>query len=104
MLDKKDQVEDKKIAEHVTYVHQNLKPPLLLNKDGDVDSYFSKEFLRWFISVSRKVKPYIPKEITPYISNLYVTMRKNDTRNTTEESYATPRTLLAILRLSQALV
>ena len=49
----------------------------------------------------KRYEPIVPESLSDYISNIYVGMRADDSYART--SYSTPRTLLAILRLSQAI-
>ena len=48
-------------------------------------------------------EPTIPKELTDYMTGAYVEMRK-EARGNKDTTFTSPRTLLAILRLSTALV
>jgi DNA replicative helicase MCM subunit Mcm2 (Cdc46/Mcm family) len=58
---------------------------------------------RAYICQARRFHPYIPKELADYIVTAYANLRKEEGRDG-EFSYTTARTLLAILRLSTALV
>jgi hypothetical protein len=60
--------------------------------------------LQSYISYSRKFKPYIPIKLTDYISGQYAELRAEE-KEAGENStgYSTARTLLSILRLSEAI-
>jgi DNA replication licensing factor MCM7 len=106
ILDKADQDKDAALAQHVTHVHiHNAHPPLSNSAEP-----FSAEFLRAYIARAREKKPYVPKELTDYIVQNYVTLRKDgetETENSfgfanNRQRFCTARMLLSILRLSQA--
>ena len=89
-----------RLAQHVTYLHQhNMQPP------GGA-SPFSLRFLRKYLLRCKRVQPDVPQELTERIVAAYVEMRR-DARNQERRhltTFVSPRTLLAILRLSTALV
>ena len=60
-------------------------------------------FCRRYIALCKKKNPIIPESLTDYITGAYIEMRK-DARNNKDTTFTSPRTLLAILRLSTALV
>eukprot|EP01069_Polyplicarium_translucidae_P008196 Polyplicarium_translucidae@DN3197_c0_g1_i1.p1 len=103
LLDRADRERDSLLAKHVLYVHQNLKPPsMTTDSRPPVDA----KVIRLFISRAKQYKPLVPKELTTEIVEHYVTMRSAERLEEAEseaKSYTSPRTLLAILRLSQAL-
>ena len=51
----------------------------------------------------KQKQPTIPAELTDYLTGAYVEMRK-EARNNKDTTFTSARTLLAILRLSTALV
>lgn len=91
---------DMALAKHVTYVHQKgMAPPL------DFDP-ISPKVLRAYIAQAKQVDPYVPPELTAHIVSSYVDMRQDDlaaSRATGGRGSLTPRQLLSILRLAQAL-
>ena len=96
LLDTKTHDED--LAKYVTQVHQIGKAPNLNFEP------LSSEFIRAYISDAKKVEPVIPKELHNFIVQRYVEERRKQYDITKEGyQYITPRTLLAILRLSQSL-
>ena len=96
LLDTKNYDED--LAKYVAQVHQIGKAPSLNFEP------LNSEFIRAYISDAKKVEPAIPKELHNFIVQRYVDERRKQYDITKEGyQYITPRTLLAILRLSQAL-
>ncbi|GAM26775.1 hypothetical protein SAMD00019534_099500 [Acytostelium subglobosum LB1] len=96
IVDRPDLEKDRLLSEHVTYVHQNSKPPELSFQPYDA------EFIRCFVSRARRHQPFVPKALTEFIVNHYVTMRKQEGETKDPFTYTTARTLLGILRLAQA--
>ena len=102
ILDKADEKSDSELARHVAFVHQrNIHPPL------DFQPY-SRSFVRSFISTVIGLEPVIPKDIHNYIVSCYVDQKKKQTAKIGDDFtklnyYITPRTLLGIIRISQAL-
>ena len=88
------------MAAHITYVHQHKTHPANSN-NRDI---FSFEFLRSYVSFAKRFNPTIATHLHQYIINKYIDKRKemNDTTKATY-TYTTPRTLLGVIRLSQAL-
>ncbi|KAH7650434.1 minichromosome maintenance mcm7p, partial [Cryptosporidium bovis] len=68
---------------------------------------FSTVFMRHFIELTQEFHPLVPEELVSEIVQHYVELRKREkieqTREDWRKTYTTPRTLLGILRLSQAL-
>jgi DNA replication licensing factor MCM7 len=96
LLDTKAHDED--LAKYVTQVHQQGKAPTTNFEP------LSSEFIRSYVAEARKNEPVIPKELHNFIVQKYVDERKKQNDITKEGyQYITPRTLLAILRLSQSL-
>ncbi|KAH8585262.1 DNA replication licensing factor MCM7 like AAA+ ATpase [Cryptosporidium sp. chipmunk genotype I] len=81
------------------------------NQDGaksdQEQRVFSTVFMRYFIEKAQTYTPLVPKELVSEIVEHYVELRKREkieqTREDWRKTYTTPRTLLGILRLSQAL-
>jgi len=120
LLDTVDNDKDKQLALHVAKVHSNYErqearldekgagddPPEA--NDADVLNLgfqpFSAHFMRGYIRKARTYEPMIDDELQKDIVDAYVAMRDDEKRGDIDsrKSYTTPRTLLAILRLSQA--
>ncbi len=113
MLDRPDTDNDEALARHVTFVHRESRHPAL-----DYEP-LSAAFVRAYISRARTFEPFFPKHLEDYISNAYVNLRQETARE--DEKFArrvdsgasgaefndrgrfcTARSLLSILRLSQA--
>lgn len=66
-----------------------------------------KEVFMEFIARAKRINPKIPQSVSDLICDWYVSMReveeKQDFYNDKRISYTTPRALLAVIRLSQAL-
>jgi len=60
-------------------------------------------FDRRYIALCKRKSPIIPESLTDYITGAYIEMRK-EARNNKDTTFTSARTLLAILRLSTALV
>lgn len=58
--------------------------------------------MRRYIDLCKKKVPTIPVELTEFLVNSYVDLRK-DSRNNGDTTFTSARNLLAILRLSTAL-
>ena len=100
MLDQPSREADEELAQHVTYVHMNNKHP---ETEGVV---FTPHEVRQYIAQARSWRPTVPKEVSEYMVGAYVRMRqqqKKDEGGKKQFTHTSPRTLLGILRLSQAL-
>ena len=99
LLDRPDDEHDFRMASHITYVHQNLAPP-----KSERETY-DNVFLRNYIAYAKRFNPTIKPELHAHLAQKYVDKRQKldkDQAKTTY-SYTTPRSLLAVIRLSQAL-
>ena len=100
LLDKPDSNADQMLAMHVGYVHKHKKHPI--NHDYET---FDPGFLRAFISYAKKFKPTINQNLHEFIVQRYVEKRKEFAQaSKAGYVYTTPRTLLALIRLAQAMV
>uniref|UniRef100_A0A7S4FAD0 DNA replication licensing factor MCM7 n=1 Tax=Chrysotila carterae TaxID=13221 RepID=A0A7S4FAD0_CHRCT len=97
ILDKPSKTHDLELARHVTYVHQFGHHP-----DLDFET-LKPEMMRAFISHVRQFEPTVPDEVAAYIVDEYVNMRQEAVADTKGFGFTSARTLLAIMRLSQAL-
>ena len=100
MLDQPSRDADEQLAQHVAYVHMNSKHP---ETEGVV---FSAHEVRQYIAQARSYRPTVPKDVSDYMVGAYVRMRqtqKRDEGGRKQFAHTSPRTLLGILRLSQAL-
>lgn len=100
ILDKPDLENDIKLAEHVAYVHMFNKHPVIECETID------EQTMRQYISIARQYKPVVTKEAMEYIVSIYIKLRQESKKNENSNkffSHTSPRTLLGILRMSQAL-
>ncbi|GMM39789.1 mini-chromosome maintenance complex protein 7 [Hanseniaspora uvarum] len=100
LLDVPSIEDDERLAQHVAYVHTHNKQPPLDFEPVDTAT------LREYIFVAKLHRPVMTKEVNDAVVEAYVKMRQESKENMdTKDSFgqATPRTLLAIVRLAQAL-
>ncbi|XBW35925.1 hypothetical protein QEN19_001497 [Hanseniaspora menglaensis] len=100
LLDIPSKEADEMLAEHVAYVHMHNKQPPLDFEPLDTAT------LREYIFVAKLHRPIMPKNVSETIVEAYIKMRQEAKENMdTRDSFGqtTPRTLLAIIRLAQAL-
>jgi DNA replication licensing factor MCM7 len=101
ITDKSDADADLRLAEHILYVHRNGHQP-------DVDfEPVEAEVMRQYISQARQFAPKLKPQLLNFITEAYVKKRAEAHEAQQKMNgnfiYTQPRTLLAILRLSQAL-
>ncbi|TXT09090.1 hypothetical protein VHUM_02564 [Vanrija humicola] len=100
ILDTPNRTDDERLAQHVTYVHMHNAPPEL-----DFEA-IEPTLMRHYIAECRKIRPIVPPAMSEYIVSSYVQMRKQQKEDEAEDknfTYVSARTLLGVLRLSQAL-
>eukprot|EP01084_Bolivina_argentea_P295086 507940_1 len=101
LVDEPNLDNDVALARHIAFVHQHLKHPQL-----DFEP-FSSDLLRAYIAEAKTYRPIIPADLTEYIIGCYVSMRSasldENGQYDSRKIVGTPRALLSILRLSQAL-
>ena len=101
LVDKPDLDNDIALARHITHVHQHNKHPRL-----DFTP-FKSDVMRAYITQARQYNPVIPKNLTQHIVACYVELRNQclDEHGNydSKKIVGTPRALLSILRISQAL-
>ena len=117
LLDKHDKAKDEALALHVTSVHKNLIAP---GREQVNHQTIDQDVMRAFITRAQQFNPTIPASLHNYIVAKYVEKRKLQQKTETKKvmgangerkvntgdhsyMYITPRTLLGIIRLSQAL-
>lgn len=108
ILDKPDSDSDAALARHVTHVHIHNAHP-----QSEGVQPFDAAFIRAYIARARAYQPFVPRELTEFIVQSYVGLRKSSDSlaaevqqsayANTRQSFCTARMLLSILRLSQAL-
>ncbi|KAJ5881987.1 DNA replication licensing factor MCM7 [Penicillium soppii] len=102
LLDTPSREGDEELANHVTYVHMHNKHP----ENEEAGVMFTPHEVRQYIAKARTYRPTVPSSVSDYMVGAYVAMRKRqkiDESKQRQFSHVTPRTLLGIVRLSQAL-
>ncbi|EEH35675.1 DNA replication licensing factor mcm7 [Paracoccidioides lutzii Pb01] len=102
MLDTPSRDADEELAKHVAYVHMHNKHP----ETDDNNVVFTPHEVRQYVAKARTYRPNIPKRVSDYMVGSYVRLRQDQKRDEASKrqfSHTSPRTLLGILRLSQAL-
>ncbi|KGO76881.1 Nucleic acid-binding, OB-fold [Penicillium italicum] len=102
LLDTPSREGDEELANHVTYVHMHNKHP----ESGDAGVLFTPHEVRQYVAKARTFRPIVPTNVSDYMVGAYVAMRKRqkiDESKKRQFSHVSPRTLLGIVRLSQAL-
>lgn len=102
ILDTPSRDADEELARHVTFVHMNNKHP----EPSGAGLIFAPDEVRQWVARARTFRPVVPKHVSDYLVGAYVRLRqqqKRDEMNRKQFAYTSPRTLLGILRLSQAL-
>lgn len=94
--DKADRDNDLRLAKHITFVHQNCKQP-----PGPSEA-LNMSVMRKYIALCKMKEPVIPEDLTEFIVDAYVELRK-EARNSKDMTFTSARNLLGILRLSTAL-
>lgn len=94
--DRADRSNDLKLAQHITYVHQHCSQPPTKTEAIDM------KLIRKYLNLCKTKEPVISEELTEYIVDSYVEMRK-EARNSHDKTFTSARNLLAILRLSTSL-
>ncbi|KAF3916520.1 hypothetical protein ABW20_dc0101636 [Dactylellina cionopaga] len=97
ILDTPARETDEQLARHVTYVHMENKHPAMNFEP------LSPHEMRAYISKARQMRPVVPKDVSEYMVSAYVRMRQAMKKDTENRRQVTPRTLLALVRFSQAL-
>lgn len=102
ILDTPSRDNDAFLAQHVTYVHMHNKHP-----DPEAGGVvFSQNEVRHYVAHARSYRPTISQSVSDYITGSYVKMRDQQGRDEKAKkhfAHTSPRTLLGIIRLSQAL-
>ena len=107
LLDEADDERDKALSMHVTYVHlHGVAPGRVEVAGGDAgqsemsNDFFSKDFLRAYVGEAKRINPRIDAHASKIIQEIYIEMRRHRSRQT---GVVTARSLLSLIRLSQAL-
>ncbi|KAF7327761.1 DNA replication licensing factor MCM7 [Mycena kentingensis (nom. inval.)] len=100
ILDKPSRDDDERLAQHVTHVH-------MYNRHPDLDDeVVPPTLMRHYIAKAREIRPIVPPEVSTYVVDSYVQLRKAGKaaeESNKSHSYTSARTLIGVLRLAQAL-
>ncbi|KAJ4457490.1 putative DNA replication licensing factor MCM7 [Paratrimastix pyriformis] len=97
---------DKRLAQHILHVHRYGDAPDVTAADGEDNPEtgpIDHELIRAYISTARMFEPHVPAALTEKIVEHYVAIRRDEETAEQPYTYTSPRSLLSILRLSQAL-
>ncbi|KAF8533734.1 MCM2/3/5 family-domain-containing protein [Trichophaea hybrida] len=100
ILDTPTRETDEELGRHVTFVHMENRHP-----DMDFEPLSPAE-MRVYIAQARQKRPTVPKEVADYVVGAYVRLRqlgKKEEGSKKQFAHTSPRTLLGVLRLAQAL-
>jgi DNA replication licensing factor MCM7 len=106
ILDKADTEKDLALSRHVLHIHKFMKNPRQTSVPIPPAAF------KKYVGACKSIEPAIPVELTSYIVEAYVTARQKDSSSlgsqsssnkSTNQAVMTPRQLLSLLRLSQAL-
>ncbi|KAK4552971.1 DNA replication licensing factor MCM7 [Recurvomyces mirabilis] len=102
ILDTPSRDADEELARHVTFVHINNKHP---EPQGGGLIFTPNEVRQW-VARARSFRPVVSKQVSDYLVGAYVRLRQQQKRDEAGKktfTHTSPRTLLGILRVSQAL-
>ncbi|PWN36263.1 putative DNA replication licensing factor [Meira miltonrushii] len=100
ILDTPSREDDERLAQHVAYVHMHSEhPPLTFQP-------LEPQLMKHYIARARQYQPNVTKAVSEYLVSAYVKLRnqtKDDEERGQAYTYTSARTLLGIVRMSQAL-
>ncbi len=111
LLDTPSRDTDAQLAKHVTYVHMHSRHPNIngdagANNGNDHEIVFTPHEVRSYVARARTFRPVVPEAVSDYMVKTYVRLREQQKRaekRGKQFTHTTPRTLLGIVRLAQAL-
>ncbi|KAL2212572.1 MCM-domain-containing protein [Sarocladium strictum] len=102
LLDTPNRESDEQLAKHVAYVHMHNRHPDI----GTDNVVFSPHEVRSYVAQARTYRPTVPENVSEYMIKTYVRLRDQQQRAEKKGksfTHTTPRTLLGVVRLAQAL-
>jgi DNA replication licensing factor MCM7 len=99
LLDRPSEDHDLMLARHVTHVHRHSAHPEL---ESGVEP-FSSTFMRAYVARAKQCEPYLQPELMEHIIGSYVSMRAGGMQNINRKNFVSPRSLLSMIRLAQAI-
>ena len=114
LLDRAKHADDLELAKHVTNVHragqqveERDSTTVVGGADARtnaIDGHLSPKFVSNYVAYARTFEPTVPKDLTQHLASSYVNLRQTERDlGSDAHSYTTARTLLSVLRMSQAL-
>lgn len=106
ILDTPSRDADEELARHVTHVHIHNRHPDPSGSGDGQGVFFSPHEVRQYVARARSLRPTVPKAVSDYMVGAYVRMRQQHKRDEAGKkafTYTSPRTLLGVVRLAQAL-
>ncbi|RYO98601.1 hypothetical protein DL766_000964 [Monosporascus sp. MC13-8B] len=117
LLDTPTRESDAQLAKHVAYVHMHNKHPDLYAAGASAEPegaagrqepsvVFTPHEVRAYVARARTYRPTVPESVTEYLTRTYVRMRgaqRRAEKRNRQFTHTTPRTLLGVVRLAQAL-
>lgn len=120
LLDTPTRESDAQLAKHVAYVHMHNKHPDMYATNTNAnngesgedqpqqqpDVVFTPHEVRAYVAQARTYRPTVPESVTEYLTKTYVRLRDAQRRaekHNRQFTHTTPRTLLGVVRLAQAL-
>ncbi|KAK4157846.1 MCM2/3/5 family-domain-containing protein [Chaetomidium leptoderma] len=105
LLDTPTRETDAQLAKHVAHVHMHSRHPDLGTAGGVI---FSPQEVRAYVAQARTFRPVVPPAVSEYMVKTYVRLRNTQRRaekrmQQNNFGHTTPRTLLGVVRLAQAL-
>ncbi|CCW60348.1 unnamed protein product [Phytomonas sp. EM1] len=102
LLDESTRERDTELSMHVTHVHLHGVAPGATSSStvqGSSSEYFGKDFLRAYVGEAKRIHPSVDPVAAKAMSDIYCEMRAQATHRS---NVVTARTLLSLIRLSQA--
>lgn len=96
--DESNKEKDLELAQHVLYIHAN--PTAVATEEQDV---IDMQTMRRYISLCQTKKPTVPERLSDRLVEIYLAIREKRRQSNSDDSmFTSPRSLLAIIRLSTA--
>ncbi|GMR32771.1 hypothetical protein PMAYCL1PPCAC_02966 [Pristionchus mayeri] len=97
LQDKADRDADKRLAQHITYVHMKGHQPEITGMQP-----MDMATVRRYIAMCKKKEPIVEEKLREKIVDMYVEMRR-ESRESADSTFTSPRLLLSVIRMATAL-